>query len=126
MLARRNLLVVMVGVVALLALVTNVVPLGQIRDQNGDLEAARQRLVDLEQETADMEARIAALHTPVEVERIARERLGYVMPGETAFVVMDTPEEQTAEEETTITDQGSALTSPWYLKVWEFMTGSDL
>lgn len=127
MIARRNLLVLTVGVAAVIALVTNVVPLGQIRDQRRELEAARERLAQLQQQTDDMESRVSALDNPVEIERIARERLGYVRPGETAYVVMDPPAETEQEApETSTVEEGSALTSPWYLRVWAFMTGADL
>ena len=64
------------------------------------------------------------MQTPVEIERLAREKLGYVRPGEIAYVVLDPPESPTttipAEEEEPVEDE-SLLE-----EVWDFVTGADL
>ena len=39
----------------------------------------------------DAPGRCAALNTDEEIEKLAREKLGYVRPGETAYVVLDPP-----------------------------------
>lgn len=113
-----------VALAAALALGTNVIPIAQIRQQRSDLQAARIQLGELELTNRILTARARSLDTPVEIERIARERLGYVRPGETAFVVMDPPEQPTAEMTTTQTE--SVLYHPWYSKIWAFLTGADL
>ncbi len=118
-------LVLLIVAVSMIALGSSVLPLSQIRDQQRDLELARTEFADLQQRGKELSARIQALNTPIEIERLARERLGYVRPGETAFVVMDPPVEAVAPQ-TVVTEESTALSHPWYEKVWAFVTGSDL
>jgi cell division protein FtsB len=73
------------------AFLTQVVPYGQIVDSRRQVSSARAQLAALEAENAALEADIAALETDAEVEKLAREKLGYVRPGETAYVVLDPP-----------------------------------
>lgn len=126
-LVRRQslLLVMLIAAVSVVALGSSVLPFSQIRDQRHDLETARVELLDLQQRSKELTARIQALNTPIEIERLARERLGYVRPGETAYVVMDPP---AAPEATpaTVPEQAAALSHTWYEKLWAFVTGADL
>lgn len=46
---------------------------------------------DLEEQNAQLRAEIQALHTPEYVEKLAREQLGLVKPGEVAFLIVQTP-----------------------------------
>lgn len=46
---------------------------------------------DLEEQNAQLRAEIQALHTPEYVEKLAREQLGLVKPGEIAFLIVQTP-----------------------------------
>jgi cell division protein FtsB len=45
------------------------------------------RTVELERQNADLRATINGLNDPAELERLARECLGMVGPGETALVI---------------------------------------
>lgn len=116
-------LMFLVAAVSLVALTSSVVPFSEIRDQRIELENARARFAALEGQGDELAARIDTLANPVEIERIARERLGYVMPGETAYVVMD-PEPLAITGQNLVTQQSSV--APWYLRVWAFLTGADL
>lgn len=107
------------------AVLTNVVPYRQILDQHRQVEAAAAELETLQDENSMLTARRDALQTPVEIERLAREKLGYVRPGEVAYVVLEPPAVPTsttvpAVEEQTVED--STLLSA----VWDFVTGADL
>lgn len=124
----------------LLALTTNVLPIRQIVDQRDEIVRTEERLAVLTSENAALEKRAAALETSDEVERIAREDLGYVMPGEIAYIVMS-PEEpanddsliseavtpstglvdQPAEGETQPEESRSGVT-----RLLDFLTGRDL
>ena len=59
------------------------------------------------------------------IEKLAREKLGYVRPGETAYVVLDPP-----ESETRPLPQTDDLVFPeeptWVDRLWDFVTGADL
>ncbi len=46
---------------------------------------------DLEEQNAQLRAEIQALHTPEYVEKLAREQLGLVKPGEVAFLIVQPP-----------------------------------
>lgn len=107
------------------AFFTQVVPYGQIIDSRRQVAAARGQLADLEAENAELEGDVEALQTPGEIEKLAREKLGYVRPGETAFVVLDPPgtESEDAEPETAPAPVGDKT---WVDELWEFLSGADL
>lgn len=108
--------------VVALALATNVLPFRQILDQRNEVEAARAEVTRIEAENVRLEQRVEDLQAPFEVERIAREQLGYVRPGEEAFVVME-PEADPAAGAVTAPER---VARPWYLRIWEFLTGGDV
>lgn len=106
------------------AFLTQVVPYGQIVDSQRQVESARAELNALEAENTELLADVEALQTDAEIERLAREKLGYVRPGETAYVVLDPPG---SEEEVAPSEPSPApVEKTWVDKVWEFLTGADL
>ena len=114
-------------VVGLAVVLTNVVPVRQIVAQNEQVEAAEDQLAALRRENRLLEAEAEALQTPTEVERLARETLGYVDPGEVAYRIVD-PEADEAESspgKKAATPQSEADRA-WYQDVWDFVTGADL
>ncbi len=107
------------------AVLTNVVPYRQIVDQRRQVAAAAAELEALEDENAILTARRDALQTPVEIERLAREKLGYVRPGEVAYVVLEPPFIPTTTTQPPAEDppvEDRSLLS----EVWDFVTGADL
>ncbi|MPZ51966.1 MAG: hypothetical protein GEU79_04405 [Acidimicrobiia bacterium] len=116
---------VIVIVVVGAAFLTNIVPYRQIVEQKASVEEARNTLTDLEAENMRLEEHLLALNTPEELERLAREKLGYVRPGEIAYVVVDPPEVpgqvQTEVEETPEEEPEGVVDG-----FWEFLTGEDL
>ncbi len=116
------------------ALLTNVVPYRQIVEQRHKVEEATAKLESLQAENALLATQRDALQTPVEIERLAREKLGYVRPGEVAYVVLDPPDVGVAASNYPGSDpSGAADTAPDDLKdesllqtVWNFITGADL
>jgi cell division protein FtsB len=65
--------------------------------------AARRHAAELRQHNANAVKRVASLtaelerlRSDAELERIAREELGYVRPGERSYVVVDPPRPKTA------------------------------
>jgi len=106
------------------AFLTQVVPYRQIIDSQRQVTSAQERLATLEAENEVLEAEVTALGTEEEIEKLAREKLGYVRPGETGYVVLDPPggdapaptgEEAPVDEDRT-----------WVDAIWEFITGEDL
>jgi cell division protein FtsB len=106
------------------AFITQVVPYRQIIDSQRQVTAAQERLANLEEDNAALQADAAALNTEEEIEKLAREKLGYVRPGETAYVVLDPPgsnQAPGAEEEALVVDDRT-----WVDRIWDFLTGEDL
>lgn len=116
-----SLAILMVGI----ALVSAVIPFRQIVDQQRRVEAATAELAMLETENELLAAEIDALSTPQEIERLARERLGYVMPGDVPYVVLEPPADDVSPT-TTAPPVTLPTEEPWYRDLWEFFTGADL
>jgi cell division protein FtsB len=62
------------------------VPARQYLDQRARIGDLERRTAELEELNADLRAEISGLRDPAELERLARECLGMVAPGEIAFV----------------------------------------
>ena len=105
------------------AFLTQVVPYRQIIETQREVATARAELQALESENAELGADVAALQTDAEIERLAREKLGYVRPGEKAYVVLDPPgttDHEPAEP------APAPLEKTWVERIWEFVSGADL
>jgi len=79
---RAAVLLVAVAFLAVMA----VVPARQYIEQRGRISDLERRTAELEERNADLSAEVERLHDPAELERLARECLGMVAPGEIAFV----------------------------------------
>lgn len=118
--AVATLLILLIG----LAFLTQVVPYRQILEARQDVADARAYLESLDTENARLEADVAALQTDAEIEKLAREKLGYVRPGEVAYVVLDPPESEVAE--VAVEPEPGAEPRTWVEQIWDFLTGADL
>jgi cell division protein FtsL len=114
------LLILLVGA----AFLTQVVPYRQIIDSKQNVESAREELANLKAENSQLELDIEALNTDSEVEKLAREKLGYVRPGEKAFVVVDPPQSEDEETGTTVPSEPEPEET-WVDRFWSFVTGAD-
>jgi cell division protein FtsB len=128
---RRPLVLIAPAVILVvaLALATNVLPLRQIVAQRQEIEDTTSRLDALMAENAALDDQAAALETPLEIERIAREELGFIRPGESAFVVMDPTAEQEGPRASAATEQAAPAVESdrgWVTRMWDYMTGRDL
>jgi len=84
---RAAILFVMVCVVLAFA----VAPLRALLAQRAQLRALEQQAQVLEEQNNALTQRISRLNDPAYLERLARECLGMVKPGETAFVIVPPP-----------------------------------
>jgi len=87
--------------------------------------AQRGQISDLQAQTRTAQQRIAQLHAeqqqwldPDFVRQQARQRLHYVMPGETAYVVLDDRTAKRAHARHHAQGQAQ-LTGPWYSRLWQ-------
>jgi cell division protein FtsL len=79
---RAAALLVAVAILVVMA----IVPIGRYVDQRSAIADIERRAAELDTQNADLRAEISRLHQPTELERLARECLGMVGPGEVAFV----------------------------------------
>jgi cell division protein FtsB len=84
---------------------------GQISDLRAQTRAAQQRITQLHAEQRQWQ-------DPDYVRQQARQRLHYVMPGETAYVVLDDRNAKRAHVRHRALDQ-TPLTGPWYSRLWQ-------
>lgn len=120
-LAAGTLLILLIG----LAFLTQVVPYRQIIEARHDVSEARDHLARLEAENRRLESDVEALGTETEIEKLAREKLGYVRPGEVAYVVLDPPDAP-ATESAPEADDVEEESRTWVERIWDFVTGADL
>ena len=119
------------GLLALAALVAVVVtaagifPFRQIIADRRTVALAQEKLLALREENSRLEAEVAALESDAEVERLAREPFGLVLPRATAHVVGPAEGEEGGEPEPepTLDRPGE---QPWWDDFWDFLTGGDL
>jgi len=107
------------------AFLTQVVPTRQILDSHRQVNVARAQLEQLETDNTRLQADVIALGTDGEIEKLAREKLGYVRPGEIAYVVLD-PAEQDRVQTNPLPLSVLPERQTWVDEVWDFLTGADL
>ena len=94
--------------------------------QRAELDALAGQVAQAEQDERDLARELDRWEDPAYVAAQARERLSYVLPGETAYRVID-PEVVVEPEEdpaTPAAEAGPSLptggaVNPWYATVWE-------
>jgi cell division protein FtsB len=69
-------------------LMAAVYPVRTYLGQRAQINTLERESLILERANARLDTRIKSLHDPAELQRLARECLGMVKPGETAFVVV--------------------------------------
>lgn len=115
--AKRNLrfhrlaLAVTLGAIVIMALPSA----RQLYAQQQSISAEEAKLAALAEENALLEQRLARLQDPCYIEKLAREQLGMVRPGEIAYVVVS-PEASKPEEE-----MPKPEPLPWYKKAWNWI-----
>ena len=92
-----------------------------------ELITQRARVAELSAHNATVQAQVDQLNTakdrwqdPAYIAAQARERLHYVMPGDTAYVVVE-PDPQAPKAPTA----AEVATESWYSKLWHTITRSD-
>jgi cell division protein FtsB len=77
-------LVIVVGALLFAAMY----PLRAYLNERSAITTLEQQVSDLRRTNADLDRRIAQVHDPQYIERLARECLGMIKPGEIPFVVV--------------------------------------
>lgn len=111
--------------VALGLVATGVLPVRDYLGRENEVNAAQSRLELLQQQNAKLADDVEALYSEQEVERIAREQYGFVLPGEVGYVVL-TPDEpaqaSTPPEPVTVAQEERSFLQ----RIMDFITGSDI
>lgn len=99
------------------------VPLRTYLSQRAEVETQLQRQDHLREKVERLERRQAQLSDPAQIEAEARERLRYVMPGETPYIVQLPGDGEWGAGPPT----GSApeRQRPWYEQLWADVTGDS-
>jgi len=101
--------------------------LDRLEEQSTNIAEYAEELDELVAQNTELEERLDALHTPIEIERLARERLGYVREGETAFVVVSPRNPDPAPSAEDPVEMAEMIEDePWYSRWWSYLSGSDL
>jgi cell division protein FtsB len=112
------------SVVGLLAFVLLFPTVRAYLSQQRSNERLVQQVAQARQQNEDLTAELRRWNDPAYVAAQARERLAFVLPGETAFRVVDPQTVPDAQAAAAAAGNGPALvpdgtTSPWYATVWE-------
>jgi len=95
---------------------TVAVPLRTYLTQQAELRVQQQRQDELRQKRQQLRERKDELNDPAVIEAEARSRLGYVMPGETPYMVQ--LPQQTARGKDDASDSSEQQQAPWYETLW--------
>lgn len=109
---------VLVVVLAALAL-SAALPLREYLAQRSAIGEQRQQQAAAQIRVDDLDAERARLHDPAYVAAQARRRLQYVLPGETAYELIDPTPPPAASP----TDPAGG--SPWYSQLWGSVRRAD-
>lgn len=119
---RISLRLAVVVVFAIIAILIISNPLTQYLEQKESIRQAKADLVAVQQRVEDLESELALWKDPVYIQAQARERLGYVMPGQTLYQVID-PAEGTAaeqlEDRTAEVERQRRESTPFYVTAWD-------
>jgi cell division protein FtsB len=86
---RLHITLLVITVIVMLSMAA--APARQVWSVNSQIAREEQRLEALREENARLEARLERLEDPDYLEKLARERLGLVKPGEKSYVVVPPP-----------------------------------
>jgi cell division protein FtsL len=78
---------------------------------------------DLRKQNAQLREEIRLLNTPEYIERIAREQLGLVKPGEVAVIlVAPSPAPAATDVRPELSKPVAPLPDPWWTRLWRRLT----
>jgi len=93
-------------------------PLREFLSQRGDIGDYRAKVAAQEKRVAELTRARDRWRDPAYVRAQARERLHFVMPGETQYVVLE-PDEAPAPVAATERSTSEAPKRPWFGDLWE-------
>jgi hypothetical protein len=106
--------------------VSAALPLREFLSQRGDIRRLEQSEAAARHRVAALEEQRARLSDPAYVAALARDRLHFVRPGETAYVVI-APTAPAAAPKDAKRAAGAAVgtNGPWYSQLWGSVRSAD-
>ena len=123
---RRSVLLPLIMLGMVLVAAVDVFPIRQMITLNGEAEDLRLQLAKIQAENAQLETEIERLHSPTEIERIARADFGYVNPGETSYVVIMSDEPVAPGPPSGEFSEAVPESGGFWEALWDFVTGRDM
>ncbi|MCW2778463.1 MAG: hypothetical protein JWN17_2188 [Frankiales bacterium] len=112
------------GLVLCALVLSAAVPVREYLAQHGEIARTRTAQAAQAKRIAALETRKQQLQDPAYVQQQARERFGYVLPGETLYTVL-----RPATPSTPVARAGQTAPAgpdtPWYSRVWGSMQAAD-
>ncbi len=119
---RYSIKVLAISLFAVLALIIVAPTFTRFLDHQHEVARARSQLADAKADVGELERELALWNDEDYVKAQARERLGYVMPGQTLYVVTN-PEKGSASEKVKQRAAEVAQTrraaTPWFATLWD-------
>ena len=107
-------------------LVSAALPLREYLSQRGQIASATTEQRAAKAQVASLEAQLAQLHDPAYVQAQARSRLHFVLPGETAYVLLTpTPVAVPSGRAALVGAKASGPEAPWYSQLWSSVKVAD-
>ena len=113
------------GLVVCALVVSAALPLREYLSQRGEIAAARARLAAKQRHVEQLKQQEQLLKDPAYVKKLARERLHFVMPGETPYVVLSPSPAPAASAGVRTGVTASGPEAPWYSQVWGSVRAAD-
>ena len=116
----------MLGLVVCALVVSAALPLREFLSQRGQIAAARAAQAQQRARVRGLEEQLRRLHDPAFVKGQARTRLHFVLPGETAYVILTPSAAPTPGGSAALTGMtASGPEAPWYSQVWGSVQAAD-
>jgi len=103
--------------------VSLLVPIRQYLAQRAEIAALRAGVSDERDRVSALQAERERWKDPAYVQQQARERLYFVMPGETAYLVLGEPE--APESSPGVSGVAKPVERPWYAGLWDSVRAAD-
>jgi cell division protein FtsB len=94
-------------------------------DQQSDMATARTQIAERQATIAQLEDELSRWNDPDYIKTQARERLGWVMPGEVGYRVIGTDGSVVSGEVGSIQGNNDPVNQAWYEKIWSSVQAAD-
>jgi cell division protein FtsB len=114
------------GLVICALVVSAAIPLREYLSRRGEIDAQQQKLAAAKQRVENLQEQLRLLQDPAYVKQQARTRLHFVLPGETAYVVLTPAPKPVPSGKAALTGvTATGPEAPWYSQVWGSVKAAD-